>query len=116
MLEYARGLASQGHQVTWFASAFSGADLEEKYEGIRIIRQYSNHTIWLFAWLWYRNYKKTNPVDIILDEAGGWPLLSPFFEKNIPIYFFIHHIGEKEFSAYPFPVSALSRWIYRILI
>jgi hypothetical protein len=56
------------------------------------VRKYSIHTIYFFAWSWYRNFIKKNPIDLIIDEAGGIPLLSPLYERNIPIYFLIHHI------------------------
>lgn len=51
-------------------------------------------------------------IDVIVDEAGGWPLLSPLYEKNIPIFFFTHHIGDKEFDQnanFGF-LSPLIRW------
>lgn len=116
MLEYARGLVERGHRVTWFASSYSGALPEEQYEGIHIIRKYTNHTIWMMAWWWHRTWKKTNFVDVIIDEAGGWPLLSPLYEKQIPIYFFTHHIAEKEFDITPYPLNRLIRWCYTMMI
>lgn len=97
-----------GHRVTWLASGFEGAPPEETIDGIRVIRRYSIHTIYFFAWYWYRQFRKTHSVDVIIDEAGGIPLLSPLFEKKIPLYFFIHHIGEDEYrAAFPFPLSIL---------
>jgi hypothetical protein len=56
------------------------------------VRKYSINTIYFFAWKWYKEFIKTHPVDIIIDEAGGIPLLSPLYAKNTPIYFLIHHI------------------------
>ncbi|MBC7503434.1 glycosyltransferase family 4 protein, partial [Candidatus Gracilibacteria bacterium] len=112
MYEYASGLVELGHTVTWFASSFAGAAGEEYRDGIHIIRRYTNHTIWIFAWLWYKEYKKSNPIDIIIDEAGGWPLLSPLYEREIPIFFFVHHIGDREFDAFPTPIGQVARWIY----
>jgi glycosyltransferase involved in cell wall biosynthesis len=98
MYEYASGLVKRWHTVTWFASSFSDAEPEEMIDGIRVIRRYTNHTIWMRAHSWYKEYKKNNTIDIIIDEAGGWPLLSPLYEKDITIYFFVHHIGDKEFD------------------
>jgi len=65
---------------------------------------------------WYKEFKRDNTIDIIIDEAGGWPLLSPLYEKHIPIYFFAHHIGDKEFDVYPWPIGTLARSVYRYMI
>lgn len=115
MYEYASGLVKLWHTVTWFASSYSGAQSTEIIDGIQIIRKYTNHTIWMFAWIWYRKFRKVNHIDIIIDEAGGWPLLSPLYEKNIPIFFFIHHIGDREFDAFMTPIGQLARFVYRML-
>lgn len=116
MYEYAKRLVNDGHKVTWFASSYSWAVSEENIDGIKVIRRYSIKTIYFFAWKWYAQWKKHNSPDIIIDEAWGIPLFSPFFEKKVPIYFFIHHIGDKEFdNALPFPLNqALKKVIYRI--
>lgn len=116
MLEYARGLVERGHQVTWFASSFPWAKTQEEYEWIQIIRKYTNHTIWMRAHSWYRGFIKVYRVDIIIDEAGGWPLLSPLYEKKIPIYFFVHHIAENEFNIVLYPFNRLLRWCYNKMI
>jgi Glycosyltransferase Family 4 len=70
----------------------------------------------MLAWWWYNSYKKENKIDIIIDEAGGWPLLSPLYAKSIPIYFFVHHIAEKEFDIAPYPLSRLIRWCYNKML
>ncbi len=116
IFEYAKRLTWEWHRVTWFASTFNGATPYAKKEGIEIIRKYSAHTVWMFAWYWYHSWKQSNPVDIIIDEAGGWPLLSPLFEYQVPISFFIHHIGDKEFDQYPFPIGTIAKWLYRFFI
>jgi len=106
IFEYAVRLVQDGHRVTWFGSSFDGAVESEIIEWIRIIRKYSINTIYFLAWKWYKEFKKNNPVDIIIDEAGGIPLISPLYEKHIPIYFFIHHIGDHEYkTAFPFPLN-----------
>lgn len=104
--EYAKRLVKEWNQITWFASWFDNSEMEEEIDSIKIIRKYNINTIYFFARFWYKDFIKNNKVDIIIDEAGGIPLLSPLYEKNIPIYFFIHHIGEEEFkTALPFPFN-----------
>jgi glycosyltransferase involved in cell wall biosynthesis len=80
-------------------------------DDIQVIRKYTQNTIWIFACLWYRQYKKTHTIDIIIDEAGGWPLLSPLYEKDMPILFFIHHVGEWEFERFGI-IGKLARKLY----
>jgi len=66
----------------------------------------------MFAWWWYRKYRQNHSVDIILDEAGGWPLLSPLFERKIPIIFLANHIGEKEFITRFPPIGWVAKRLY----
>lgn len=114
MCEYAKRLVWDWHKVTWFASNFSGWTENEIIDGIQVIRKYSINTIYFFAWKWYKNFKKANTIDLIIDEAGGIPLLSPLYEKKIPIYFFIHHIGEHEYeTAFFFPLNKIfKKFVY----
>ena len=107
MYEYAKRLVKDGHKVTWFASDSESTSNSETLHGIEIIRKYSLWSIYFFAWIWYKWWRKQwNNPDIIIDEAGGIPLLSPLYEKNIPIYFFIHHIWESEWDkAFPYPLN-----------
>ncbi len=114
MLEYAKRLVNDWNKVTWFASGFKWWEKEEVIEGIQIIRKYSINTIYFFAWNWYRKFRKENKVDIVIDEAWWIPLLSPLYEKEIPIYFFIHHIPEKEIKdGFIFPINFfMKKFIY----
>lgn len=116
--EYASRLIKRWHTVTWFASSFVWSKSEEIIDGIEIIRRYTANTIWMRAHRWYREYKKLHTIDVIIDEAGGWPLLSPLYEKEIPIFLFAHHIGDKEFdyntdfSVLSPIVRSIAKWVY----
>ncbi len=112
---YAKRLIARGHTVIWFASTFPGAERESVIDGIHIIRKFHMHTAWLFGWIWYRKWKKQNHIDIIIDEAGGWPLLSPLYEKKIPILFLIHHIGDDEFQKYWY-IGKFAKKLYHSMI
>lgn len=115
MYQYAQRLVRDGYRVTWFASSYPWAPESEDIDGIHIIRRYTAHTIWMRAHSWYKQFQRENHIDIIIDEAGGWPLLSPLYEKHISIYFFAHHIGDKEFDVYPWPIGTLAKYVYRRL-
>ena len=61
-------------------------------------------------------YKKNlaNKFDSIIDEAGGMPLFSPLFEKEIPIIFMIHHIWDKEWDfKYSFPLNKIWKFLFK---
>lgn len=118
MLEYAKRLVQDWHKVTWFASNFSWWKYFENIDWIDIYRKYSINTIYFFAWKWYKKFKKSNKINLILDEAGWIPLLSPLYEKNIPIYFFAHHIATDEYNKFIFPFNKLWKafgdWTYKL--
>jgi len=82
IFEYAVRLVQDGHRVTWFGSSFDGAVESEIIEWIRIIRKYSINTIYFLAWKWYKEFKKNNPVDIIMMKLEVFPS-SPLYMKNI---------------------------------
>lgn len=111
MYNYAKWLAEKWYRVTWLASLFAWASQNENIDGINIIRKFSANTIWMFAWYWYRKFRKENTIDVIIDEAGGWPLLSPMYEKKTPIFFFAHHIGDREFDT-PWVIGPIAKLVY----
>jgi len=93
--QYLKGLVALWYEVTQISSRSGDNPHEEIINGIHIIRIWTIHSIYfLFPWyyLWYIRWK----YDLIIDHAGGIPLLSPWYEHKIPIVFFIHHIGIKE--------------------
>lgn len=110
--EYAKGLVKLGHQVTWFAYTFPGAWEKDCYDGIEVIRKFTLKTSY-FLFPWRYNKHLRGKYDIIIDEAGGLPLLSPLYEKKTPIVFFSHHVGDKERDySYPWPLNKIGKWIY----
>ena len=112
--EYAKNLVNLWHNVTWLSSWFEWWESEEVINGIRIIRIYSIKTIYFLAWKWYKNYIKTNNVDIIIDEAGWLPLFSPYFAKNKKIFFMAHHIWDKEWDlAFIKPLNYIWKYIMK---
>lgn len=114
MYEYAKRLVQDWNKVTWFASNFSWWLENENIDGINIVRKYSINSIYFFAVFWYKKFIKSNKVDLIIDEAWWIPLLSPLYEKNIPIYFFIHHVWEDEYEkSFFFPLNKIfKKFVY----
>lgn len=115
--EYAKWLVNKWHNVVWFASWFDWCIEEELIDGIQIIRKFNINTIYFKAHNWYKEYKKNHKIDIIIDEAWGIPLLSPLYEKNIPIIFMIHHIWEKEWDfKFKFPINIIFKFIFWMIL
>lgn len=113
---YAKNLILLGHRVSWVWDGGYDLPEEEIRDGIWIYRtRKSRGTLWLWynIWKWYRTYRRMHSVDILIDIAGGPPLLSPFYEKNIPILFTLFHIADTEFDAYRYKTGILMRWLYR---
>ena len=99
MHEYAKGLVRKWYEVTQFSPRFDKPVSEEIIDGVKIIRLFSIHTIYfLFGFYYLFNLKWR--YDIIIDHAWGIPFLSPLYIRNKPIYFIIHHVGDKERSEY----------------
>lgn len=112
MHEYAKWLVKKWHQVTWFWYNFKNALEKETIDWIEIIRKFSLYSSYFLFPSYYKKYLAWK-YDIIIDEAWGLPLLSPKFEKNIPIIFFAHHIWDKEWDYnYPFPLNKIWKQIY----
>lgn len=112
--EYCKNLVKLWHKVTWLSSWFQWWKAEEFIDGIKMIRIFSIRTIHFLAWIWYKKYIKTNNVDIIIDEAGWLPLLSPYYIKNKKIFFMVHHIWDKEWDfSYSKPLNYIWRYIMK---
>jgi hypothetical protein len=71
----------------------------EIIDGITIKRIFTIHTIYFFFGFYYLVYLQ-GKYDIIIDHAGGIPLLSPLYAWRQKIIFFTHHVGTKERSEY----------------
>jgi glycosyltransferase involved in cell wall biosynthesis len=113
MHEYAKWLIKKGHNITWFASWFEWGSSEEIIDSIKIIRKFNINTIYFLVIFWYLKYKKSNKIDLIIDEAGWIPLLSPIYEFKIPILFFIHHIWDREWDEkFSFPFNKIFKFLF----
>lgn len=111
---YAQGLVKAWYQVTQIAPLFSGAKKVTQIDGIDIKRMFSIHTIYFCFPVWYF-FRNKETYDLIIDHAGGIPLLSPLYIWKTPIVFFTHHIWTIEWEDYfqPFGfVGKFFRWVY----
>jgi len=113
---YIKRLQKKWYEITWVWSSFKWAKEEENIEWVKIIRVWTINNIYFKFPKYYKKNLK-NKFDLIIDEAWGMPLFSPFFEKSIPIIFMIHHIWDKEWDfKYKFPINKIWKFIFRQII
>lgn len=117
MYEYSKWLIKLWHEVTWFAYSFKNSKETEIIDWIKIIRKFNLYSSFFLFPNYYKKYFAWK-YDLIVDEAWWIPLLSPKFEKNIPIVFFVHHIWDKEWDYnYPFPLNKILKssyyWLFK---
>lgn len=97
--EYMKWLASKWYEVTQISTNSKNNLSSEIIDWIKIIRVFNIHYIYFIFWVYYI-IKLRGKYDIIIDHAGGIPMLTPWYEKKIPILFFVHHVGDKEWWEY----------------
>lgn len=113
MYEYMKILVEKWYEVTWFAHSFKWCKKEEIIDWIKVIRKF-----WLISsYFFFPSYYKKNlkwKFDLIIDEAGWFPFLTPLYVKDTPIVLFTHHIGDKEWDfKFPKPFSNIFKAIYK---
>lgn len=99
LYQYLQWLVQCWWEVTQIAPSFVGAQKNERIDGVKITRMFSLHTIYFCFRARYLFVNKER-YDLVLDHAGGIPLLSPLYIKKTPIVFFTHHVGTTERADY----------------
>jgi glycosyltransferase involved in cell wall biosynthesis len=119
--QYMTWLIERWHSVTQVTPFFDWAKKNEVADGVNIIRVYSIHTIY-FCIRYYYLAKLRGKYDIIVDHAGGIPLMSPLYIWNKKILLFIHHIGDQERKEYfsqwisMWWIGTIFRFVYRVFL
>ena len=105
-LGYLAALVRRGHEVWWFANAFSGGALTAEYEGVKVIRGGGVGTSILKARAWVRQQPK---FDLIIDQHHGIPWFAPWWSKTRTVAFIHEVLGPIWHSFYPKPVASIGR-------
>jgi glycosyltransferase involved in cell wall biosynthesis len=122
MWEYARYLASVGHDVTFVASSFPGAPTSITLDGLNVVRLGGIHSLWIRTFLYYISHCRGR-YDVVVTEGFGGsriPRLVPLYASE-PIITEWHQIHRDLFAAqYPRffvgPLNVLERvtaWVHR---
>src|SRR5690349_15039173 len=101
--ENARYLASVGHEVTFIAAGYPGAERREIVDGIHVERLGGIHSMWLTTFLRYMR-RHRGQFDVVVAEGFGGsriPRLAPLYVKE-PIITEWHQIHSDLFAVqYP---------------
>jgi glycosyltransferase involved in cell wall biosynthesis len=116
-LAYLVALAERGHEVYWYANDFPGAQREETFQGIKIVRGGGKGTSVLKAIQWYRRQKR---FDLVIDQHHGIAWFAPWWAKTNCVAYIHEILGPIWNSFYSWPVNAIGRrqerwthWAYR---
>jgi glycosyltransferase involved in cell wall biosynthesis len=116
-LGYLKALVERGHEVFWFANAFSNCQPQEQIDGIHVVRGGGQGTSIFAARKWYRTQKR---FDLVIDQHHGIPWFAPWWCHTHCIAYIHEVLGPIWSSFYPWPLSALGRlqerwthWMYR---
>lgn len=108
--ELARRWVSGGSRVTVFCGNDNRSPLNEKIDGVNIIRRGGSYTVYLFGFLYYI-FKFRGKVDLIIDCENGIPFFSPLYAK-IPVILLIHHVHQEIFREFlKFPMRQIAEFL-----
>lgn len=116
-LAYLGGLVRRGHECSWFAFDFPGADKETTIDGVQIIRGGGTVSAIFKARRWVRKQAK---FDLIIDQHHGIPWFAPWWTGTRTVGYIHEVLGPIWNAFYPWPISMVGRcqerwthWFYR---
>jgi glycosyltransferase involved in cell wall biosynthesis len=102
--EIMKRLAKKGHTMTLFTSSFKGCKLNERINGIDIIREGNKYTVYIQAKKYMKVYG--HQYDLIIDEINTRPFFVPRLVSEKQVIAIIHQLA-REFWFYEtkFPLN-----------
>jgi glycosyltransferase involved in cell wall biosynthesis/O-antigen/teichoic acid export membrane protein len=112
---YTHSVASEwvkeGHSVTLFCAQVNGGPTLENFDGLRIIRRGTRHSVYSAARRFYRREGRGS-FDLVVDEVNTRPFGAPKWVNDVPVTALIHQvcreIWHKETS---FPMAFIGRYL-----
>ena len=92
--EIAKRLADR-HQVVLFCGKYNGCTARDEIDGIRIIRQGGNFSVYLHAIFSYLTDLRRENHDVIVDSINGVPFFTPLFVRK-PKIAIMYHLVKKD--------------------
>ncbi len=108
--ELARRWVQGGSRVTVFCGNDNKSPLNEKIDGVNIIRRGGSYTVYLFGFLYYF-FKFRGKIDLIVDCENGIPFFSPLYAR-VPVVLLIHHVHQEIFREFlKFPLRQIAAFL-----
>lgn len=104
--EIFRRVAAMGHGVTLLCCGYKGAAESEIIDGIRVVRTGNRSLFNFYVPGAYRQLRKKNNFDLVIDDLNKIPFYTPLFVKE-PLLALVHHFFGKSIflEASFFPAS-----------
>lgn len=110
LLEIFRRIRAQGHQVTWLASGWSGAETAADLEGISIRRVGSRYSFGIAAAQHLRRHVREGDFDVVVEALNKVPIYAPLWVRT-PTVLLVHHLfGTTAFQQASLPL-ATATWL-----
>jgi len=107
--EIAKRLVKRGNSVTLFTSAFNGCKRKSIIDGVEVVREGGEYSVYRKAKSFYR--RRGDGYDIVIDEINTKPFDAPKFVR-CKVLALIHQLA-REFWMYemPFPLNYLGFYL-----
>lgn len=111
-LAYLAELRRRGHEVYWYANDFPGADREDVFDGIRIVRGGGSGKSVVEVVRWY----KTQPrFDLVVDQHHGIPWFAPWWARTNVLSYVHEVLGPIWKAFYKWPLSTIGQTQERLV-
>lgn len=108
--ELAKRWVKSGSKVTIFCGNDNNSKLNEKIDGVEIVRRGGSYSVYLFGFLYYF-FKFRGKVDLIIDCENGIPFFTPLYAK-VPVILLIHHVHQEIFREFlKFPLRHVAAFL-----
>jgi glycosyltransferase involved in cell wall biosynthesis len=101
----------EGHDVTLFCAAVSGRPSTEDFDGLRIIRRGTRHSVYREAKRYYRREGRGS-FDLVVDEVNTRPFGAIKWVADVPVIALIHQVcREIWYRQTVLPVALIGRFV-----
>jgi glycosyltransferase involved in cell wall biosynthesis len=105
-LRIAERLVRWGHEVTWFAAAYPGAEREEMMAGIHVLRAGGQASVHWQAGRWYARHGR-GLFDVVVDEINTIPFFAHRYAGVPSVAFILQLAREVWWYETAWPLAAL---------
>ncbi len=109
--QIAENWVAQGHEVTLFCAAVSGAPASEIIDGVQIVRRGSRFGVYREARKFYKQ-NRSQTFDLVIEVVNTRPFMCPRFVDNTPVAALIFQVAREVWAhEMSIPTAAIGRYI-----